>query len=114
MTGAMRVEMPRYEGMDEILERVRTRLGVEDTARQTGTGQGPSVQMAAPEGPYDRALEGLILLLHDAEQLRRLLSPEQIHILTPEQCDELRSILTKVQQELWRYEASLERAIQLD
>jgi hypothetical protein len=96
--------------MDELLERVRNRLGIDETAVQAA--QAHSVQVAAPAGPYDDALEGMVLLMHDAEHLRRLLGPEQLHLLTPDQCDELQSLLTRILQELWSCEAALQRVRQ--
>jgi hypothetical protein len=92
--------MPRYEGMDEILQQVRHRLGVDEAVERADTARGQAIQLATPDGPFDRAVEGMILLMHDAEQLRRLLDPEQIRLLTSDQCAELRSVLARVQREL--------------
>lgn len=107
--------MARYEGMEDLLQRVREHLEVEGDAAMSPSGPaGSSANLLTREQPYESALENLLLLLHDAEQLRERLTPGRLHALPKEQHDDLQSLLNKVLQELWSCEAALQRFSHLD
>ena len=97
--------MPRYEGMEDLLQRVRQRLGVVDAEAEAGE----SALSADQNLHYRATLETLRLLMRDAEKLRALLEPGDLRRLTEEQHDELMATLGKVLRELWRCKAVLER-----
>jgi hypothetical protein len=97
--------MPRYEGMEDLLQRVRQRLGVVDAEAEAGE----SAPSADHNLHYTATLEMLLLLMRDAEKLHGLLEPEHSRRLTEQQHDELMATLGKVLRELWRCKAALER-----
>ncbi len=103
--------MPRYEGMDDLLQRVRDRLEVVNPGLEAQTGA-PAVPGRAdrPERNerYESTLEVLLLLLRDAEQLGELVLPEDLYGLTREQREDLESILAKVLHQLWSCKAALD------
>ena len=98
--------MPRYEGMEDLLRRVRERLVDEPAAMETGT--------AAHAYPMDRTYEQVLTcmqgLMRQAEVLRNTLSAEQIHALSPKQQEHILLELNAVMQELWSSEVLLRRA----
>jgi len=97
--------MPRYEGMEDLLQRVRQRLGVVDAEVEAGE----NVPSADQNLHYRATLETLRLLTGDAEKLHELLEPGHSRPLTEEQHDELMATLGRVLRELWRCKAVLER-----
>jgi hypothetical protein len=101
--------MPRYEGMDDLLQRVRDRLGVMDLEEGSGADASAVPDASYRNEQYESALEVLLLLLRDAEQLGELVTPERLYSLTGEQHDDLQSILSKALRQLWSCKAALER-----
>jgi len=95
-------DMPRYEGMDDLLQQVRDRLGVLEQAPH------PSEEPDAQEG-YASLLEAVVLVVRDAGQLRSLLASEKLRAVTSQQHEELLSLLGKALRELWSCKAALER-----
>lgn len=100
--------MARYEGMDELLQRVREHLDAAEPPA-SGSQAGPIPGFPSGEQPYESALENLLLIMHDAEQLRGRLTPGRVHAMSREQHDDLQSILNKVLQELYSCDAVLQR-----
>ena len=70
--------MPRYDEMDDLLRQVRARLGLEEIPTES---QSPAIEVRpAPDAVqqsrlYERVMTCTEALLHDAEALRALLSP---------------------------------------
>jgi hypothetical protein len=102
--------MARYEGMDEMLQRMRERLGqpempLEDPATST------VLEFPVPfrEQQHFRALDQARALLNGAEQLRDSLRPEYLGTLAPEQQEQLLSLLGQILQELRSVESALQR-----
>ena len=107
--------MPRYDGMDEILERLRGQMQVSQPAVgevRGGEPRAPSVTASDPS--YATVLENVLLLLRDVENLRTLLTPQRLRSLTGEQEQELLALLGKVLQELKSCEAALDHVPQRD
>jgi len=100
----------RYEGMDEMLQRVRERLGQPETPSEEAA---PSavLKLAVPfrEQQNMRALDQARALLNGAEQLRDLLRPECLATLAPEQQERLIGLLGQTLQELRSVEDALQR-----
>jgi hypothetical protein len=100
----------RYEGMDEMLQRVRERLGQPETPSEEAAP--PAVlDLAVPfrEQQYFKALDQARALLNGAEQLRDLLRPEYLGTLAPEQQHQLVNLLVQTLQELKSVEDALQR-----
>ena len=101
--------MPRYEGMDDLLQRVRDRLGVMDPQADPDADVPDLVNASSRSEQYESILEVLLLLLRDAEQLGELVAPERLYSLTGEQHEDLQSILSKALRQLWSCKAALDR-----
>lgn len=97
--------MARYDGMDELLDRVRGRL-VEERQPDVETA-GANLEVLTAE--YEVALHRILTLLHDAEQLHTTLKGPEYRDMPMGQVEGLLSILDKVQRELRRGEAALQR-----
>ena len=95
--------MTRYEGMDDLLHRVRERLGVAERAVD------PPLEPHHQRQAHATAHETLQQLRRDAEQAHALLEVERPRALTEEEYEELRVILGKVLRELWQCRVALER-----
>jgi hypothetical protein len=105
--------MPRYDEMDDLLRRVRARLGPEEapTEFQAPVVESrPALEAARQSRQYERVMDCTQSLLHDAEALRALLSPEQIHTFSATQHEYILSVLNSVLQELWSTEVTVRRA----
>ncbi|GAC1639858.1 MAG: hypothetical protein NVS4B2_29340 [Chloroflexota bacterium] len=98
--------MSRYEGMEDLLQRVRDRMEMAAVAPH------PALVFArdipSPTS-YERLLEMALLTLHHTEQLRDVLNSENA-ALTPEQHGDLTAILGKVDRQLEWSRAALQRA----
>ena len=97
--------MVRYDGMDELLERVRGRLAEEQPADLEVVGS----DLGMPSVQYEAALNRILTLLHDAEQLHDAVKDPAYREMPMGQVEDLLSILDKVQRELRRCEAALQR-----
>lgn len=95
--------MPRYEGMDDLLEQVRARLGVLDPVPRT---EDDATELGQH---FEAALEIVLLLVRDAGQLREQLGSGKVDRLTSEEREEIRSLIGKALRELWSCKALLER-----
>lgn len=102
--------MARYEGMEDILQRVRDRLG-QPEENTVGTPPEPAVHLTVQphEQQYLRTLDAVRALFQHAEGLREVLSSEYVATLTQEQQDHLLLILRQALQELWSVEGELLR-----
>lgn len=105
--------MPRYEEMDDLLQRVRDRLvdlpGETETAPSREE-SASSWDVVPAEEQYDRVLACTQGLLRDAELLRELLGADYLDTLNAAQFEHILSVLNSVMQELWSSEVSLRRA----
>jgi hypothetical protein len=95
--------------MEDLLQRVRDRLGVMEPEIGSDAGASLPPHGSRRDEQYESTLEILLLLLRDAEQLGELVAPERLHSLTAEQHDDLQSILSKALRQLWSCKAALER-----
>lgn len=102
--------MARYEGMEELLQRVRERLGVEEIERE-GPSKVITPQSEQPNVPYAELLEAVLLVLRDAEQMSDLAVSTRVAAMTDEQRGDVLDILGKTLRELWRSKAALERGL---
>ncbi|GAC1320293.1 MAG: hypothetical protein NVS2B16_08530 [Chloroflexota bacterium] len=102
--------MARYEGMDEILQRVRERLEGAEESSVGLTGE-HSTRTHAPlhQQACETARENLLSLVRDAERLRQTLTTGHFDDLSREQHNDLQSMLGTALQELLRCEALLKR-----
>lgn len=102
--------MARFEGMDEIIQRLNVRFGQRDTVREhQGVGSTMSADTATESQPYAEAVESTMRLLREAEQLRDVTS-SGAHEFTQREHDDLVALLAKVIKELWNCEVTLKRA----
>jgi hypothetical protein len=100
--------------MDEILQHLQTRL-VEGAPAPERTQPDMSFTRApARADDYADAVERIMLLLREAQELRILLGSEAVRALTQSEHDDLLRQLGKVLQELWSCEASLHRPAPLE
>jgi hypothetical protein len=107
--------MARYEGMEDILRRIGLRSGQDAISEaRPPRGGSASVELTMERQHYARAVENIVLLMHDAEQLRDSLTTESVHSLTQEEHDELLGMLGKALQELWACELALQRVAPFD
>lgn len=95
--------MTRYEGMEDLLQRVRDRLGVLEPLEV-------AVDEGLGEEQYASMLETVLLVVRDTGQLRAGFTPERLRTLTPEQREDLLSLVSKSMRELWSAKTALERA----
>lgn len=105
--GRGQTEVARYEGMDDLLQRLRMRIEPQ-VATPAPRAVAP-VTKDAPRGSMQyRRLGGSIeQLLRRAEQIHDLLTTESFHALSVAEQDELLAMLGKVSQELTGCEAAL-------
>lgn len=101
--------MARYEGMEDLLQRVRERMGVMDRRPHPGS-LTASVADRRNEhsSQYASLLEAMLLVLRDAEQLRDQIEPGPGPVLSDEQREDLVAILGKALRELYQCKAALE------
>lgn len=97
--------MARYEGMDDLLEHVRIQLADRQASDMTAVSSG----LGIPSAQYEMALNQMLSLLHDAEQLHHLLRTPEYAELPMDQLQDLVTILDKVQRELRRCEVTLQQ-----
>lgn len=97
--------MARYEGMDELLGRVRGRMA-EEQAVDVET---PSSDLGMPSVQYESALNRILTLLHEAEELHDVFKDPGYQEMPMGQIEDLLSILDTVQRELRRCEAVIQR-----
>ncbi|HEX6510493.1 MAG TPA: hypothetical protein VF221_22925 [Chloroflexota bacterium] len=103
--------MPRYEEMDDLLQRVRNRFAERPADAEQSREMGrPSVDVLKADGQYEGAVACMQALVRDAESLRDLLSSEHAQSLGSKQHEHLLSLLNSVLQELWSSEVLLRRA----
>jgi hypothetical protein len=91
--------------MDELLQRVRERLALEEPVQKRTEG----AQAGPPREHYAELLEAMVLLVRDAEQLRSRVTPRELRTLSEEEREELLMILGKLSRELWACKSALER-----
>lgn len=103
--------MARYEGMEELLQRVSQQLRVEE--HKSGQGEIEAVSVAPPLSvqQFGSMLESILLLMRDARQFRDLLRPEQIRLLSRDQHEDLEALLRKLFHELRECEAALQSVV---
>lgn len=112
--------MARYEGMDEILQRLSLRFGQEalPPAPTPASEPAPLLPPASPvtaEPLHVRAaIESLARLRQEAERLRELLTEAARQQFSPDEQDELLALLGKVMHDLWSCETALQRVAPLD
>lgn len=99
--------MARYEGMEDLLQRVREQLQVEEL---TSTSSPLSIQQK--EQRYEDALEAILLVLRDAEQARASLHVSYIQVMTEEQQDDLGRLLAKALQTVSDCQTALQQTVQ--
>lgn len=97
--------MARYDGMDELLERVRGRVAQEQEADV----EAAASDLGMPGIQYESALNRILTLLHEAEQLHDVLKDPGYQEMPMGQVEDLLSILDSVQRELRRCEAAIQR-----
>lgn len=97
--------MARYEGMDDLLSRVRGRMAEE----QVVDVDTPGSDLGMPSIQYETALNRILTLLHEAEQLHDVLKEPGYQEMPMGQVEDLLSILDTVQRELRRCEAVIQR-----
>jgi hypothetical protein len=103
--------MARYEGMDEILQRVRQRL---QEPAPVGNDLLPAAEpppgtVARQEQQFVRVMDVAGMLQRQAETFSELLSPEYVRSLTDGQQQHLLAALGAVLHELWGVEDVLQR-----
>jgi hypothetical protein len=103
--------MARYEGMDELLNRVRQRLGVEPSSHPGRSAPQSTQEPAGHEQQYASMVERVLLLASDVEQLRDHLCAPEGDALTEEQRDELLGFVGKVKNDLESYERALHHLV---
>lgn len=104
--------MTRYEGMEDLLQRVRQQLKVEDSTPQPSQTQQEAVFPTPCEDErYVTALEQALLLLRHVDHVCSLLGEEQVAGLTRQQSDDLSRLLTKGLDRLATCTAGLQRAV---
>jgi hypothetical protein len=105
--------MARYEGMDEIVERLQSRLAQGIPAPERSE---PDMSLTAPGAAgashperYTDAVERIMRLLREAQDLRTLLGTARSGSLSQAELDDLLGLVGEVLQELWSCEAVLHR-----
>lgn len=101
--------MARYEGMEDILQRVRKRLGEPQAPALTAPPEPPAA-LAVPlrEQQYLRTVDGAQSLLRSAETLKEMLSSEYVRTLNSEQQEHLLMIIGQIFHDLWAIEGALQ------
>lgn len=113
-SGEERAFMARYDGMDEILQRLRERASQSRPLVESKQPMPPVREKPARDLAYTRAGEQLVLLLHEAEELHSLLLTERTHAITQVEHDDLLAMLGKAQRELGNCETALQRVAPYD
>ena len=106
--------MARYEGMDDLLKRVREHLS---TAAEPAGDEGVVTKGPVPaaiDDQYERAVDRLNTLLRDAVQFRDALSPSGGKALSHAEIDELLRLLGRVLAELWTCESALQHVAPIE
>jgi hypothetical protein len=106
--------MARYEGMDELLQRVRVRLGVPDRTPAKAEPETNMTGASHSARSYDRAREHALSLLHEAERLQSFLTGEEVRTMTRREQEEVHDLLEKVRGELLVCEATLHQVVHTD
>lgn len=99
--------MARYEGMDEILERLQARQQEGAPAPERSQPDMSIPPIPAADDRYGEALERVMLLLREAHELRRLLGSDGLRMLAPGEVEDLARQLEKVQTQLSVCEVAL-------
>src|SRR5579884_3326276 len=99
--------MARYEGMDDLLARVRERLGVDGVQEPAARPTPPRRETVQRDEQYTRALESALLLVRDVQTVGEQLTRELVEALTQEQRDELAGLITRAIQALRDHETAL-------
>jgi hypothetical protein len=107
--------MARYEGMDQIVGHLQLQLavGAPPLERSEPDMSIPSAPGGADEG-HAHAVERIMYLLREAQELRTILSAAQSRALTQAESDDLLGLLGQVLQELWSCESVLHRSTPSD
>lgn len=99
----------RYEGMEDILQRVRKRLGEPQAPALTAPPEPPAaLAMPLREQQYLRTVDGAQSLLRSAETLKEMLSSEYVRTLNSEQQEHLLMIIGQIFHDLWAIEGALQ------
>ena len=102
--------MPRYEEMDDLLQRVRKTLGAEPRP-ETAPNPLPAGGVHVVNVPFVDARESLTCILGDALRLQASLTEDATGSLARSEHDELMTLLGKVLHELWLCESALRRSV---
>jgi hypothetical protein len=94
--------------MEELLNRVSERMGLKRDGDATAQ-RGRSIDVGIGGTQYESALNSILALLHESEQLHDLLRRPGYRDLPMDQIEDLLSVLDKVQRELRRCEVELQR-----
>lgn len=106
--------MARYEGMEEIIQRLTLRFGQEDGERQTpGQATGSFLGTPIENQQYSEATQSTMRLLREAEHLHDLLAGGA-GTLSQREHDDLLVLLGTLLQELWNCEVCLQRVAPYD
>jgi hypothetical protein len=97
--------MARYDGMDELLDRVRGRVAREPE----GEMETSTEDLGMPSIQYESALNPSLTLLREAEQLHDILKDPAYQAMPMGQIEDLLAVLDSVQRELRRCEAAIQR-----
>lgn len=104
--------MARYEGMEELLQRVRDRLGGPGTPPDDRIREGiPRLVLPLHEQQYFLAIDATQAIARQADALRELLSPEFVRTLSSQQHENLLAAVDGVARELWSVEGALQQAL---
>ncbi|HZU12381.1 MAG TPA: hypothetical protein VFB58_06045 [Chloroflexota bacterium] len=99
--------MPRYEGMEDLLQQVRERL--ERAQAQHPMGKGPfDVELPVDDATYDTLVGSLGVLQREAEAMSSLVASPRAGSLSGPQRDHVLQLLGQVLEELWTAEAALQ------
>jgi len=98
----------RYDGMDDLLEQVRKHLQTQAAGPPQNLKPTRQSDGAQYDESYQAALEYMLLLLRDAEQLRAHLTPGNLSTLSLEQFGDLQKHLFRVLQELYSCDTALQ------
>lgn len=101
--------MARYDGMDEIIQRLQSRFVPENQAPERIRPQPLSSMHALTESrPYEIAVESIGRMQREAQRLSAQLDSGRSDALSPREHDDLHALLGKLLQELWTAELALQ------
>ena len=103
--------MTRYEGMEELLQRVRQQLKVDESKQPKQTQRETVFPVPREDERFVMVLEQVLVLLRQVDQVCTLLGEEQIPFLNKEQGDDLSRLLTKGLNQLRDCASGLQRAV---